>query len=958
MSPPLMAKQDYKSTIHLPKTEFPMRANLPQREPDRVRFWKEDGIYEQMQKAHAQDPTFLLHDGPPYANNHIHQGHVLNKVLKDIVVKSRAMAGHRAPYVPGWDCHGLPIELQVDKKLGGKKREMSPVAFRQACREYAQKWVGIQAEEFERLGVLGAWDRPYLTMDHAYEARIVRELARFAGAGSLYKGKKPVYWCVRCVTALAEAEVEYDDHTSPSIYVAFEIKGGADTLPQALQGKKPSLVIWTTTPWTLPANLAIAVNADFEYVAYDLNGRACIVAKPLLHRFLAEVAPDELKLKDVGEVTAGIVEDPVAALADPTRVLAHLDAEMLQKLSYDHPLFDDGQARPVLTAGHVTLEAGTGLVHTAPGHGVEDYQLGLAADLEIYNPVNDYGKYIAELPEDIADLRGMKVFQANPVIVEKLAASGHLLSSPDLKVTHSYPHCWRCSQPVIFRATFQWFISMAVGDLRERALAEVDKVAWIPHWGRDRIHGMLSGRPDWCISRQRAWGVPIPVFYCEDCEEPVATEAAMNEVAKAFDEEGADAWYTRTPLELVPDLSCAKCQGKSFKKEQDILDVWFDSGVSYAAVCEDDPELGLPIDLYLEGSDQHRGWFHSTLLAAVGGRGEAPYRSVLTHGFVVDGQGKKLSKKTGNYTPPETVLKTRGAEVLRLWVASEDYRSEMRYSDQILDRVSDGYRKIRNTLRFALGNLDGFDPSRDAVPESEWSDIDRWAWARFDAYVARVREAYDSYEFHAIYRATMDLCAVELSAVAFDIWKDRLYCSGPEWPERKAAQTVLWRITDSLLRLLAPILSFSTEEAWQILRQEHPGADLAESVFLTALPSAEGASVPADMERLMELRPVVLRVLEAARKEKTIGASLEAKVTLTASGEDLALLQRQAEFLPQWLIVSEVLLEAGAEGEELSARAVPAEGEKCGRCWVRTTTLGSDAEHPELCPRCSRAVSG
>ncbi|MDF1564507.1 MAG: isoleucine--tRNA ligase [Deltaproteobacteria bacterium] len=951
-----MAEQDYKTTIHLPKTDFPMRANLPEREPDRVAFWEEQGIYAQLQEVHREDPTFLLHDGPPYANNHIHQGHVLNKVLKDIVVKSRAMAGFRAPYVPGWDCHGLPIELQVDKQLGGKKREMNAVEFRQACRAYAEKWVGIQSTEFQRLGVLGAWERPYLTMDHGYEARIVRELARFAGAGGLYKGKKPVYWCIRCVTALAEAEVEYEEHTSPSIYVAFDVAKGTEHLPEGIQGRKSSLVIWTTTPWTLPANLAIAIHPEFEYVAYELKGRACIVAKPLLHAFLSEVAPDELKLQDVSKATEGLLEDPVAALKDPAKVLAHLDAETLSKLTYAHPLFEDQRERPVLPADHVTLEAGTGLVHTAPGHGVEDYQLGLAAGLEIYNPVDDYGRYIDDVPEGMADLRKEKVFAANPQIVARLEKSGHLLSPKDLALSHSYPHCWRCNQPVIFRATHQWFISMEENRLREKALGEVDRVQWIPHWGRDRIHGMLTTRPDWCISRQRAWGVPIPVFYCEDCDEPVATEAAMNQVADAFEKEGADAWYAREPQELVPGLKCGKCGCEKFKKEQDILDVWFDSGVSYAAVCESDESLGLPIDLYLEGSDQHRGWFHSTLLAAVGTRGEAPYRSVLTHGFVVDGEGKKLSKKKSNYTPPEQVLKTRGAEILRLWVASEDYRGDIRYSDEILDRLSEGYRKIRNTLRFALGNLAGFDPSKDALPEGEWSDLERWAWARFDAYVAKVRAAYERYEFHAVYHATMELCAVDLSAMAFDIWKDRLYCSGDDWPERRAAQTVLWKITEGLLRLLAPILSFTTEEAWQTLRAEHPDAGLAPSVFLAALPEATGATSPADLDRLMELRPVVLRVLEEARREKTIGASLEAKVTLAASGDDLALLKRHEDFLPAWLIVSEVSITEGAGEDELRAKVEVVAGEKCARCWVRTTELGSNDAHPELCPRCTRAV--
>ncbi len=931
--------QDYKETVNLPKTAFPMKANLPKQEPERV-AWREGA------------PTFLLHDGPPYANNHIHQGHILNKVLKDIVVKHRAMAGCRAPYVPGWDCHGLPIELQVDKELGKKKREMRIAEFRRACRAYAEKWLEVQREEFRRLGVLGRWEAPYRTMDYAYEAQTVRELAKFARAGSLYKGKKPVHWCIRDATALAEAEVEYDEHTSPSIYVAFDVVEGLEALPESLRDRRPALVIWTTTPWTLPANRAVAYHPDFEYVAYEHGERALIVAKGLLHRFLAEVAPEALKLRDVREATGGAVEDPVAVLQDPTRILAHVDAGALSKLKYRHPLVD--RLCPVLPAEHVTLEQGTGLVHTAPGHGVEDYQLGLEAGLEIYNPVDDRGRYVEDLPEEIADLRGVKVFDANPRIVEKLAAAGALLSPKDLSITHSYPHCWRCGQPVIFRATYQWFISMEHGQLREKALAEIDRVTWIPAWGRDRIHGMVASRPDWCISRQRAWGVPIPVFYCTACDEPIADPEVMERVADRFEQEGADAWFEREPRELAGDLSCPKCGGTELRKETDILDVWFDSGVSYAAVCERDPDLGLPVDLYLEGSDQHRGWFQSTLLCAVGTRGRAPYEAVLTHGFVVDGEGKKLSKKKGNYTPPEVVLKTRGAEILRLWVAAEDYRADIRYSDQILDRLSDAYRKIRNTLRYALGNLHDFDPESHRLPPEQWHDLDRWAYGRLQDWVERIGAAYDTYEFHTVYHATVDLCAVDLSAVYFDVLKDRLYCSGRDWPERRAAQTVLWHLALDLTRGLAPILSFTCEEAWQALREAHPDAGLADSVFLTDLPRPDRRVEPPDFSALLQVREAALRELEARRKEKAIGKSLEAKVRLTLPEDLYQALERWRDFLPDWFIVSQVEL---LGGEARGVEVLPAEGGRCVRCW-KYDALGSNPAHPELCPRCTRAVQG
>ncbi len=943
--------KDYKSTLSLPRTGFPMKGNLPRREPDRVASWDSEGVYEKM-VASVEDaiPRFILHDGPPYANGHIHQGTILNKVLKDFVIKHRNMAGWRAPFVPGWDCHGLPIELAVDKELGRKKREMSSIEIRRACRAFAKKWVSIQREEFKRLGVLGRWEEPYLTMTPQYEATVVRELARIAEAGGLYQGKKPVYWCRRCVTALAEAEIEYDDHVSPSIYVSMDVVSGLESLPEAVRGAKPALVIWTTTPWTLPANLAIAVSGDIEYVAYSLKGRAIIVAKSLLGRFLAECAPEELKsevpCEEVGEL------DPSELLSDSRKILARLSASDLLALTYRHPLVE--RESPVLEAEYVTTEQGTGLVHTAPGHGAEDYILGQRCGLETYNPVDDHGRFIEDLPESLAFLRGIDVYEANPLILDRLAEAGALLSPKDLSVSHSYPHCWRCGEPIVFRATVQWFVSMEQGDLRSRALKAIDEVEWIPAWGRDRIKGMIETRPDWCVSRQRTWGVPIPALVCEECETAIADPKFMREVADQFEERGADAWFEDDILELMEGLKCPSCNSGDLKRETDILDVWFESGVSYAAVAEKDPELGVPVDLYLEGSDQHRGWFHSTLLCAIGTGRSVPYRSVLTHGFVVDGEGKKLSKKKKNYTPPEKVLQTRGAEILRLWVAAEDYRGDVRYSDEILNRLSEAYRKIRNTLRFALGNLADFDQSSHSRPASDWSDLDRWAYGRLQSWIAKVREAYDGYSFHGVYRATMDFFAVDLSAVYFDVLKDRLYTSGPDWPERRAAQTVLWAVARDSCRVLAPILSFTSEEAWQVLREEHPEARLEESVFLAGLPEIDrSVSVP-DFERLIEMRRHVMKKIEDARTAGTVGGSLTARVSITASGEDYRLLDERRGFLPEWFIVSQVDVSEGPEA--LKVEVQPARGEKCARCWQYTEERGTSSVHPEVCPRCTRAV--
>jgi isoleucyl-tRNA synthetase len=950
---------DYKDTVNLPKTDFPMKANLAQREPEIQRAWEADRLFEKVVAANAARPgakKFVLHDGPPYANGDIHIGHTLNKVLKDIIVKSRNLKGEVADYVPGWDCHGLPIELKVDKELGSKKREMDRAQIVEACRKYAAKWIDRQRTSFKRLGVFGRWETPYETMSKGYEADTVRALARAADRGFLFRGKKPVYWCTTDRTALAEAEVEYEEHTSHSIYVAFEL---TKPLPEPkLAARKAKLVIWTTTPWTLPANLAVSAHPDFTYVAYDLQGSVVVVAKDLLARFLADCAPAELATKDAplphspaaheaatggggtGEVGA------VAHLADPTRVLGYLEGKQLEGLTYRHPFME--RESPVILGEHVTLEAGTGLVHTAPGHGQEDYEVGLRYKLAILNPVDGAGVFTAEAGK----YAGRKIHEANPQIVADLAASGHLLSDPSAKVRHSYPHCWRCHHPVVFRATDQWFLSLEQHGLRKTALAEIDRVRWIPRWGRDRIYNMIENRPDWCLSRQRTWGVPIPVFYCEGCDEPLVSPAIMEKVADAFEAEGIEAWYRREPATFTSGHACAKCGKTAFRREQDILDVWWDSGVSWAAVAERSKDLGVPVDLYLEGSDQHRGWFHSSLLTGVAIRGKAPYEAVLTHGFVLDAQGKAMSKSLGNTVAPEEIIKKYGADVLRLWVSAADYRDDVRIGDEIMAGLAEGYRKIRNTLRYLLGNLDGFDPAKDQVPVAELEPIDRWALARLAAWDEKVKAAYEEYEFHVAYHATMQFCAVELSSVYFDILKDRLYTAKRDGKARRSAQTALWIIAQDVMRLLAPILSFTAHEAWGFL----PGRPAA-SVFLAGLPArarpADADALEARYGRLLEIRAVVQGKLEEARRAKLIGSGLEAMVTLKAEGEQRKLLEEAKAELPTLFIVSKVVLADGP----LSAEVVRAPGQKCERCWVYAEDVGKASAHPTVCGKCASALS-
>lgn len=923
---------DYKDTLNLPATDFPMKANLTQKELEILEKWEEIGLYGKLTETGRAKPKYILHDGPPYANGHIHIGHALNKILKDIVLKCKRMNGFEAPYVPGWDCHGLPIELQVEKNLGSKKHQISKTEMRKLCREYAARFVEVQKKEFERLGILGEWENPYLTMNYQYEAITARELAAFAENGGLFKGKKPVHWCSSCVTALAEAEVEYADHRSPSIYVKFPLKDDISGTVPALAGKKVSVVIWTTTPWTLPANLAISLHPEFDYAALDTGSEVLIVAAGLLDTFRKGTGVE-------GEV------------------IATFKAGVLEKKNCRHPFYDRDSV--ILLGEHVTLEAGTGCVHTAPGHGQDDYEMGLKFGLDIYNPVDNRGRFL----ENVEFFAGQPVFEANKSVIEKLTEVGALLGAAE--ITHSYPHCWRCKKPIIFRATEQWFISMEINGLRKKALEEINRVTWIPHWGRDRIYGMVEGRPDWCISRQRSWGVPITAFLCQGCGEAVADAAIMRHVADQFAEHGSDVWYQREARELLPDgFACPACGSDKLEKEMDILDVWFDSGVSHAAVLETRDNLASPADMYLEGSDQHRGWFHSSLLVGAGTRGTAPYRSVLTHGFVLDGAGRKMSKSLGNVVSPEDVIKKFGADVLRLWTAAQDYRDDTRISQEILNRVSEAYRRIRNTCRYILGNISDFDPATDSVPYAEMAELDRWALHQTELLKERVLRAYDEYEFHIIYQAVNAFCSVEMSAFYLDILKDRLYSSRRDSRKRRSAQTALYRILDSLVRLLAPVLSFTADEVWWHLPKQ-----ACESVHLAGFPEPapefRDERLTERWDTIIKVRGEVSKALEMARVRKTIGHSLDAAVTLSAPAELLGFLREYAGELKSIFIVSKVDLvdelagdTVAAEGiAGLSIRVEAAPGGKCERCWCYDERIGEDDRYPTICPKCIEAVA-
>lgn len=982
---------DLKATVNLPKTSFAQKANLTQREPERLARWKQMDLYHEICRARAGRPMFILHDGPPYANADIHIGTAMNKILKDFIVKSHSMMGFDAPYVPGYDCHGLPIENFVDKKLGAKKLKMSPVSIRHACREHAAAALKRQTRDFQRLGILGEWDDPYLTMSNAYEAETARLFGRFVGRGYVYKGARPVYWCIHDQTALAEAEVEYSEHTSPSVYVKFplpedqvralENRIAADqsairNLQSAIH-KPVFVLIWTTTPWTLPANLGITVNPNFEYAAIEVGEELYIVAADLVAAVGEKCGLGEPRV---------VARFPGSSLEGLRARHAWIDRDSLLMLGEHVTLGGEADAETEIDVAFAqkkgTSKAGTGCVHTAPGHGHDDFVMGQqyrvqlapiydelrekgvlagqAKGTEVYCPVDNAGRFTEEV-ERFAD---MQVFEANAKIVEFLRETGALVYTEDY--AHRYPHCWRCHNPVIFRATPQWFISMdkatdAGTALRASALAEIERVNWVPAWGRERMRNMLKGRPDWCVSRQRVWGVPIPAFYCEDCGETIADEKVINHVSSIFEKETADAWYAREAEYLLPDgFTCPKCNGTKFTKDTDILDVWFDSGSSSLAVLVAERHLPWPADVYIEGPDQHRGWFNSSLMVALAARDQAPYKTVITHGWTVDGEGKAMHKSAGNAMPSEEVVSKQGAEILRLWVASSDYQEDVRVSPEILNRMVDAYRKLRNTARYALGNIGDFDPERDLVAADDMWEIDRWALAATREVTRKVVDAYRRFDYTTVYHSLYHYVTVTLSNIYIDILKDRLYTFAPKSAGRRSAQTALYQIVDTLARLLAPILAFTADEIWESLPGKHEA-----SVHLAEFPDSQPLEGDEDLLKrwnekdggILYLRSFVQRVLEGRRTAGVIGSSLDAKVTLELPAEQFELLRSLNEdALLETFIVSEITL-AKTEEPALTAKVVEhADGQKCERCWHWSETVGKDPRVPTVDERCIRQL--
>ncbi|MGE0450672.1 MAG: isoleucine--tRNA ligase [Vicinamibacterales bacterium] len=975
---------EWKDTVNLPRTDFPMKANLPTSEPETLARWASIDLYGSIRAARQGAKKFVLHDGPPYANGNIHMGTALNKILKDFVVKSRSMAGFDAPYVVGFDCHGLPIELQVDRELGSKKRELSTADFCRACRAYAERFIGTMTAQFQRLGVLGTWDEPYLTMDFRYQAAIARALGRFVDQGLVYKGKKPVHWCIHCRTALAEAEVEYEEHTSPSIYVEFPLQAEsaaalATHVPQ-LAGREVSVLIWTTTPWTIPSNLAVAFHPEFDYAAYEVDGRVVIVAEQLAARVSGEVGRP--------------LEAP----------LATMKGEVFERLRFRHPLYERDSLG--VLAEYVTLDAGTGAVHTAPGHGADDFATGVRYGLEIYAPVGPAGHFL----DAVGLFAGQRVFDANPAVEAALRDRGRLWQRKSF--SHQYPHCWRCHNPVIFLATSQWFIAMdearlkqgargagaesarsaSVGGsaggvttggvatvdppaadspsdvttLRRAALDQVDHhVTWIPAWGHDRIYNMVANRPDWCISRQRVWGVPIPALDCARCGEALISPAIVERAASVFEHYGADSWYERPTEEFVPEgLTCPSCGHAGFEREMNILDVWFDSGSSHEAVLSVRPELTWPADMYLEGSDQHRGWFQSSLLVGLGTRGRAPFHEVLTHGFIVAEDGRKMSKSLGNSIEPQDIIKQSGADILRLWVSMSDYTQEIRLGREVLARAVEAYRKIRNTLRYLVANLYDFDPAADRVEQAALEEVDRYILARYGELALKVRRAYTDYDYGAIFQAVNAFATVDLSAFYADVSKDRLYTFAARSRERRSAQTAMFIMAEGLARLMAPILAFTTDELWRHL----PGRP-TESVHLALFPEAETLETLIDRDvlqrwaRLVSLRERVLARIEPLRKDKQIGSSLQARVVLSANEKELAFLEEHAVQLPMLFIVSEVVLQPAPTDVDAHAEAEPhvtierAGGVKCERCWRYVPAVSTEPAWAGLCDRCQGALA-
>ncbi len=919
---------DLKTTVNLPQTDFPLKGSLAQNEPLRLQKWDAMNIYEMLREARKDKPLFVLHDGPPYANGNLHVGHALNKTLKDFVIKSRSMMGHWTPYIPGWDCHGLPIENEVEKKLKGEMAAMSTLDIRKAARAHADFFVKAQCEGFKRLGIFGEWDNPYVTMAPIYQANIVRAFGKFVEQGAVYKGSRPVHWCISCQTALAEAEVEYKEHSSYSVYVKFPFTDAAQVDPE-LADKKVSIVIWTTTPWTLPANLGISLNPEYEYSAVAVGDEIFIVASGLLEQVAAKVGWEDYQ------------------------IIANYNGTKFDRLKAQHPFVD--RVSLIMLGDHVTLEAGTGAVHTAPGHGYEDFLIGREYGLEVYNPVDSRGFFMKDV-EHFAGQRVMSLSKNDPdgnrAVIAHLESIGALLKSE--KFNHSYPHCWRCHNPVIFRATPQWFISMAKSGLNEQAIAACDQVKWYPAWGNERMKNMFRERPDWNISRQRAWGVPITVFYCEDCGEALLDQKLINYVADLFEAESADVWYEKDAEDLVPaGTKCGKCGSEKLTKETDILDVWFDSGASSLGVLE--PRgLPYPADVYLEGGDQFRGWFNSSLVVGLAAKGMAPYRTVITYGWAVDEAGKKMSKSAGDAVAPEKFTKQYGADVLRLWCAALNYYEDMRIGQEIINRLSDSYRKIRNTARYCLGNLADFDPAQDRVALDEMLEIDRWALAEINEVVKKALTAYYDYEFTDVYQAIYHNATVTLSSLYFDIIKDRLYTTAPKFLERRSAQTALYEIVVRIAKLIAPLLVFTADEVWENI----PGTKAeAASVHLTLFPtyneSLRDEALLARYERLFQIRDVVMKSLEEARTAKLIGAALEAKVTISADAETRAFLESFGSDLRFYFIVSGTELK---DGTELSVEVAKADGEKCERCWNYTTDVGVNEKYLGACGRCAENI--
>ncbi len=918
--------QDYNSTINLPKTEFPMRAGLPAREPGFLDAWEKEDLYKELMEKNQGKPLFVLHDGPPYANGNLHMGHALNKILKDFIVRYKNMAGFQAPYIPGWDTHGLPIERQAIQAYGMDRDKVSVAEFRSKCEEFAHTHVNTQRTQFKRLGVLGDWERPYLTLTHDFEATQIQVFGEMAKKGYIYKGLKPVYWCPHDETALAEAEIEYQDEACASIYVKFAVTDDKGVIQKAI-GTTDNVyfVIWTTTTWTLPGNLAISVNPAFEYDLVRANGEVYVLAK--------ELVPAVMR-------TAGIAD---------YAVLATLSGSDLEQMKTKHPVME--RESVVLCGDHVTLDAGTGCVHTAPGFGAEDFAVCQKYNMDMIVPVDSKGM----TTEDAGKYAGMYYEKTNKLILEDLTACGALLAVEEIQ--HSYPHCWRCKHPIIFRATEQWFCS--VDAMKEEAVAACNKIQWIPGWGEERMTSMIRERSDWCISRQRKWGVPIPIFLCKTCGKPIVTEETIQLVSDLFRKEGSNAWFDRPAEEILPAGFACQCGGTEFEKETDTMDVWFDSGSSWKAVIEQREGQPVPVDVYLEGNDQYRGWFQSSLLTAIATTGKAPYKTVITHGMIVDEERQKMSKSKGNGIAPEDILKEFGADVMRLWVASSDYRQDMRISNRMLKQIAQNYLKIRNTARYMLGNLFDFHPDTDMVAYESLTELDKWALMRLNELIGRVRESYDAYEFHTVFHSIHNFCVVDLSNFYLDVIKDRLYCDGTESGSRRSAQTAMYQILDAVVRMVAPILCFTADEIWKAM--PHRAGDDVRNVALNEMPGEQGsyrfdAAAQEKWARIIALRDTVNKALEEARNEKIIGKPLEAAVSITVSPADYAFFTGCSENFAALCIVSAVEFQEDGSAETPVCSVTHAAGEKCQRCWVYSGTVGQNAAHPTLCARCAGVI--